>query len=62
MGHVCDIPLALLAAQEHRKEENEWLADRGHSPIGHESPSVRKRLSKLQEKGNLINSLTSRNL
>ena len=59
---MCDIPQVLLAAQEQRKGKNRWLADRDQSPAGQESPSVHKYLTKLQEKGNLINSLISRNL
>lgn len=47
---MCDIPPALLAAQEQKKGENQWLTDRDHSHTGHESPSVYKHLSKLQEK------------
>ena len=44
------------------RKENKWLTDRDHSHAGPESPSGYKCLSKLQEKGNLINSLISRNL
>ena len=59
---MCDIPQALLAAQEQRKEENKWLTDSDRSRAGPEPPTVYKGLSKRQEKGNLINSLISKNL
>ena len=51
---MCDIPEALLATQEQRKGENQWLTDRDHSHAAHESPSVYICLSELQEKGNFI--------
>ena len=59
---MCDTPQTLLAAPEQGKGKNagDWHTD--HSPAGQESPSAYGELTKLQEKGNLIHSLISRNL
>ena len=58
---MCGIPQTFLTALKLRGEIK-WLPDRNHSQRGHESPSVYKHLGKWQEKGNLINSLISRNI
>ena len=49
-GNMCNIPQALLAAQEQRKREKQISTDRDHSQAGEESLSVCNCLNDLQEK------------
>ena len=57
-----DVVTVLGCPRTKDREENKWPTDRDPSHAGHRSPSAYEHLGELPEKGNLTNSLISRNL